>query len=109
MPRLRSIAGEGVEILQAEIQRLKQKCVGVECEKCGSIDGEGLSDDDLKKLERLLTINKLIAVPLDPERKASIDGTALVNDLKAQRSPELFPKRGRKETTNVYEPAAPKE
>ena len=98
MPRPRSVALKLSDILNAEVDRI------------GALAKERqLTDAELERIERIVKVNKVLVVPLSAEEKADIGGTAdeLVDSLTPKKDSAMFPRKGPKSTTGIYDPPEP--
>jgi hypothetical protein len=92
MPRPVGVSMKVDLILSAEVERLRVKS-----------ETEALNEQDLIRLEKLISISKILVAPAAVEEH-NYDAEKVVAEFKRDRPPELFPKTGRNRVTKSQDP-----
>jgi hypothetical protein len=66
-----------------------------------------LTSEDLERLQKIIALNALVVAPTLVKDVPTLDQDTIVEEFKAQRPKELFPRRGPKATTRIHEPPTP--
>ncbi len=77
-------------IIQAQVDRIEKES-----------EVRDLTADEWSILERAAKLTRLVTEPMTAEEKAKLSPDELVDALKKQRDPILFPKHGPKKTSNM--------